>query len=290
MPPTPASTLDAARDRLYGIAPDEFVAVRSQLVKELRAHGDAELAAQVARLRRPSVAAWSVNQAARTDPSRVTRLFAAGEGLGRATGGQAIRDAGRRRRDLVDELTDTALRFAATLSPNPEIHRDAIDATWESASIDEAVQPIVAAGWLEKELPRPSGFGLGAAGAAASGTRAPPTRAPASRRTRAKAEAPPDELARRRAEATLEATRATRRDAEHDLAEAERAHTAAHHAAEHAARRVTELEHSLTDARTAARAALAAAKEAERRVARARSVQERATRQEEKARHELDRR
>jgi hypothetical protein len=230
-----------------------------------------------------------VNQVARTDPTRVTRLFAAGEGLGAATGGEDIREAGRRRRDLVDELTDTALRFAATLSPNPETHRDAIDATWEAASIDEAVQPVVGAGWLEKELPRPSGFGLGSPGAPAVGTRATTTRAPAGRRTRAKTEAPPDELARRRAESALEIARATRREADDGLAEAERVSTAARHAAAEAAQRVTELERRLADARADAREALRAAKDAERLAARARGAQERAAHQEENALQQLER-
>jgi hypothetical protein len=282
-----ARTLDAARDELYGVPPGEFVAARSRLAKEIRADGDADLATQVGKLRRPSVAAWSVNQAARTDPSRVARLFAAGEGLGAATGGPDIREAGRQRRLLIDELTDTALRFATTLSPNPETHRGAIDATWEAASIDPSVQPTVAAGRLEKELPRPSGFGLGSTDAASAGTTT--TRAPAGRRTRAKPEAPPDELARRRAEAALEVAHTTRRDADDDVAEAERAHAAARQVADDAARRVTDLERTLSAARADARAALSAAKDAERRAARAHSVQERAARQEEKAHQALDR-
>ena len=289
MPGRPAPSLDAARDDLYGVPPSDFVAERARLVKEIRGEGDADLAKEVATLRRPSLAAWSVNQAARTDPSRVARLFAAGDALSGASGGKDIREAGRQRRALVDELTDTALRFAGTLSPNPETHRDPIDATWEAASIDPAVRLTVASGWLEKELPRPSGFGLGAAptsGAHASST----TPAPIGKRSRLKPAPPPDELARRRAEATLEVVRASLRAAAADADEAQRAHAAARQVAEDATRRVADLERTLTAARTDAREALSAAKDAERRAVRARSVQERAARQADKAQQELDRR
>ena len=259
------------------------------MAKEIRAEGDAALAREVASLRRPSLAAWSVNQTARTDRSRVARLFAAGEGLSGATGGKDIREAGRQRRALIDELTDSALRFAGTLSPNPETHRDAIDATWEVASIDPAVQATVASGWLEKELPRPSGFGLGAAptsGTDGSSTTRPPT----SGRSRLKPAPPPDELARRRAEATLEIARASLRAADDDVAEAGRAHAAARQVADDAASRVADLERMVTAARADVREALGAAKDAERRAARARSVQERAVRQADKAQQDLERR
>ena len=59
----------------------------------------------------------------------------------------------RARRSLVEELTERALDFAATVSPSPAGHRDAIAATWEAASLERNdVRNTVAAGRLSAEL------------------------------------------------------------------------------------------------------------------------------------------
>ena len=251
-------SFDEARDRIYSVPPGEFVAERSKLAQGLRAAGEPSIAAEVQKLRRPSVAAWSVDQAARADPHRVTQLFDAGAALGRAhraaTSGGAgtdVRDAGRRRRALVDELTDRAMRFAAALSPNPEVHRDAVDATWEAASVDTSVQATVAAGWLVKELPRPSGFELGASEAGGSGTR--PT--PRSAGSRARPAPTRDELALRRAQAALIEAREALNTADDAVSRADEELTASRNAAADAARRVSDLEATLDTARADARRA-----------------------------------
>src|SRR5262245_2885232 len=110
--------LDTAKARVYSVAPDDFTAERNRVVKELRSGGDSASAAEVQKLRRPSVAAWSVNQAARAEPQRVAELFAAGETLGRAQqdaasgrAGSTVRDAAHRRRVLIDRLTSSAMDF-----------------------------------------------------------------------------------------------------------------------------------------------------------------------------------
>ena len=55
-------------DALYAVRPEEFVAARAALVKELKADGQKAEAAQVAKRRRPSVVAWALNQVAREQP------------------------------------------------------------------------------------------------------------------------------------------------------------------------------------------------------------------------------
>src|ERR1700727_3143175 len=90
-------------DQLYGLPLDQFVAERGALVNALRADGDRGQAAEVAALRKPSVAAWAVNQLVRTQRRAVDDLFAAGDTLrdvqaevmaGRQDA-QALRDAAR---------------------------------------------------------------------------------------------------------------------------------------------------------------------------------------------------
>src|SRR5437763_4336427 len=82
------SVVNMARDmapsessELYGLPPDRFIAERDALVRALRSDGQREEAAAVARLRKPSVAAWAVNQLARTQARAMTHLFAAGDEL-----------------------------------------------------------------------------------------------------------------------------------------------------------------------------------------------------------------
>ncbi|MEA2287422.1 MAG: hypothetical protein QOJ21_3465, partial [Solirubrobacteraceae bacterium] len=55
-------------DELYGLPLDAFVPERDALAKELRSDGRREEAAEVKALRKPSVAAWGVNQAVRSQP------------------------------------------------------------------------------------------------------------------------------------------------------------------------------------------------------------------------------
>jgi hypothetical protein len=283
--------LDEARERLYALPPEEFTAARGALVRALRSAGNRGDAASVQKLRRPSVAAWSVNQAARADQHRVERLFAAGSALTEAHGdaswgstGGDVRSATQRRRALVDELTDAALAFAASVSPNAETHRDAIAATWEAASIEPDVQAAVAGGWLDRELPRPSGFGVSAD---MLGKHEEVDRAPGARRrlpSRRADAAPRDELAVRRAQAALETAEDEVATTGEALAAAERELAAARTEADATSQRVDTLEAELHAARAAARESARAVQAAEKAESRARTGRDRAQRRLEQAR------
>ena len=95
---------------LYGLPLDRFVAERGALAKSLRADGKRDEAAEVAKLRKPSVAAWAVNQLVRTQSREVKALFKAGDQLQRAQAdllagkGDAgkLRAAAEREREAVD--------------------------------------------------------------------------------------------------------------------------------------------------------------------------------------------
>ena len=67
-------------DGVYGLAFDRFVPARAVLVKQLRGERQCERASEVAALRKPSVAAWAVNQIVRAQPkaSRVAPRSRAG--------------------------------------------------------------------------------------------------------------------------------------------------------------------------------------------------------------------
>jgi hypothetical protein len=149
---------DATRT-LYAVAPDEFMATRTELAKEARAAGDAAAATQIEKLRKPTVAAWVVNALVLDDPTSVDRLTDLGERLRTA---QERLDAGKlrelttERRQLVDELTRQALTRAKKRQP-PAGLRDEVSGTFEAAVAD----PDVAA--RLGRLPRAeqwSGFGF----------------------------------------------------------------------------------------------------------------------------------
>jgi hypothetical protein len=55
-------------DELYRGHPEEFVAARNELARELRAAGDRDAAERIKKLRRPSVAAWLINRTALSSP------------------------------------------------------------------------------------------------------------------------------------------------------------------------------------------------------------------------------
>src|SRR5918912_702145 len=81
MPSRDPGDLDAALTALDALPPGDFVAGRNGLARELRAAGQADLAALVARLPKPTLSVWAANQLARTVPGEVARLLEAGAAL-----------------------------------------------------------------------------------------------------------------------------------------------------------------------------------------------------------------
>lgn len=154
-------------DELFDLPPDEFVAVRDALARRLKADGDKDGAATVKALRRPTVAAWAVNQVARSSAGRKDvaalvqvgdRLRDAHDALLEGKGDAAIREATAERRQLVAKLTKQAV---AKLSAGGEAQHDAISHTFDAAVADPEAGLAVRAGRLSKELDAPSGFGGG---------------------------------------------------------------------------------------------------------------------------------
>jgi hypothetical protein len=219
-------------DDLYGLPLEEFVPARNALARGLRSAGRREEAGQVAALRKPSVAAWAVNQLVRTQRQGVDELFGAGDALrgahdqvlaGRGDAG-SLRGAVAHERAAVDALTDTARGLLTSqgheLSPTI-IER--VSDTLHAAALDDHARAQVRDGRLERELKH---VGLGMAPGAM------PARAARKKAAAAKAEPKKDRAAEREARRRVErATRAVsaareRRDkAAQALEEAEQALT-----------------------------------------------------------------
>jgi hypothetical protein len=158
--------LETEIGRLYGLPPEEFIAARDQLRRRLRQEGDREGAERVRGLRRPTVAAWAVNQVARDRPELVQALQAAGDRLRQAQrrAVSGLRDSGLRaaaaeRRTLLEQLVKVATGVLEQAGRAAEPHRDAIAASFEAASVDADAASAVRGGTLGHELAVPSGFG-----------------------------------------------------------------------------------------------------------------------------------
>ncbi len=180
-------------DDLYGLPLDRFIPERGALAKALRAEGRRDEAAQVAALRKPSVAAWAVNQLVRTQGDAVRELFDAGDGLRDAQGdllagrgdGRTLRAANERERDAVDALVEAARGLLSSdgheLSP-AVVER--VSDTLHAAALDAAAREQVRDGRLEREL-RHAGLGLGESPGPA------PAPVPATGRSKPKSDKPP---------------------------------------------------------------------------------------------------
>jgi hypothetical protein len=154
---------------LYGLGLERFVPERGALARTLRAEGRRDEAADVMRLRKPSVAAWAVNQLVRAQGTALTELFAAGDALrdaqasvlaGRGDGG-ALRASAERERAAVDALVSEAEGvLAAEGHEHSRAIIDRVADTFHAAAFDDDARVKVRTGRLVREL-RHVGLGAG---------------------------------------------------------------------------------------------------------------------------------
>jgi hypothetical protein len=142
---------------LYILPLDEFTAARDELAQHFKSEGDAEEAKMVAKLRKPSVAAWALNRAARSNPELVSRLLDSHRRLRQAASRQAVEEASETRRQAVTALTDAAM---SELDKGSLQTRDRINRTLLAVATDAQGEADLAAGTLVREL-EPSGGGWG---------------------------------------------------------------------------------------------------------------------------------
>jgi hypothetical protein len=182
-------------DDLYGLPLDRFVPERGALAKALRADGRREEAEAVGRLRKPSVAAWAVNQLVRTQRQAVQELFDAGHALREAQArliagrgdARELRAAGERERIARDRLVDTARGLLT--SEGHELSAAVVDRvadTLHAAALDEPAREQVRDGRLDREL-RHAGLGFGEGAALPPAPRARAGKQKAARADEAKA-------------------------------------------------------------------------------------------------------
>jgi hypothetical protein len=158
----PAGVSGAEIDHLFSLPLDEFIASREELARKLRKE-DPEAGAWVKGLRKPSRAAWLVNQLVRSEAKGIERLLTAADDL--ASGQQALaqgsgdaaglRHRAHQERDAVTALVEAAGNLDAEVS---EATLDRVRDTLNAVALDEEARRRVEAGRLTREL-QATGFG-----------------------------------------------------------------------------------------------------------------------------------
>ena len=146
-------------DRLYALPLEEFTRERDELAKRLRKGDDGDAATAVKALKKPSVAAWAVNQVRRDRPDDVRRLIEVTEELHRVYAG--LSSAGARERleeasEMQRELIRALVRCAAQLLEAgghgaTEATLGKVADTFRAAALDDELRAQLADGRVVKE-------------------------------------------------------------------------------------------------------------------------------------------
>jgi len=154
--------------RLYEVPPERFIAARDEAVAAARQAGDRAAATAIAKLRRPTVAAWLVNLLARRRTDLVDELLALGERLRSAQHdlrGDELRELSGKRRAAIGGLVAQARKLAREegRSGRENLPLGEVEATLTAALAEPEVAAAVRSGALTRtvdyagfgEVPRP---------------------------------------------------------------------------------------------------------------------------------------
>ncbi|WP_020417684.1 hypothetical protein [Amycolatopsis sp. ATCC 39116] len=234
---------DAVADELYALRRDEFTPARTERAKEAKGR-DPELAKRITQLRKPTVAAWLVNQVSRRHADEIGQLADLGARLRTAhqkLAGDELRTLSRQRNELIRRLSGRAGGVAGEAGvPYSDVAMRQVEDTFEAAVSDPDAAAEVAAGRLSAALePSSSEDWLAAALAASPKRKAAPKPAPKPAKQDPEAE---------RRQAALEEAHTKADEAEAARDEAQQALDEVTARAEKAAARVAELRSQLDDA------------------------------------------
>jgi hypothetical protein len=140
--------LSAAGAELYHLPRDEFTGARNELAKRLRDDGRRADAEKVKELRKPTAAAWVVNQVSRQARGDLKKLLSAGERMRKARTPTQLRTASAAEREAISRLLGRVEDLAGS-QPAATIER--VRETLHAAAGDAGIGALVGAGCLDKE-------------------------------------------------------------------------------------------------------------------------------------------
>jgi hypothetical protein len=200
-------------DHLYELPLEEFTPARDAAARELRKAGDRETAAVVARLPKPTPAAWTANQVAREQPELIEAMLDAGAALREAQeaavsggGGRGLREATLAERAAIDAVMSAATAHRPAGRALSRAIADRLRTTLHAAAADESIREALAAGRLVSEAQAGGAWPF----ALEPAEREPPKKKPAAKR---KAKAKPKAAAASSANAEDHANAAAEREA-----------------------------------------------------------------------------
>lgn len=166
MTPPLAAVPDLERelDALYELPLEEFTKVRNGLASRLKKAHQADVAAEVRALKKPSAVAWTANSLARSDPKLVADLLAAGQRLRETqqrslqggAGADEVGEASLAERGAVQALLAAARKRHGTRATPALLNR--LGETLRAAAVDDQGRLLLERGRLTEEL-KAVGFG-----------------------------------------------------------------------------------------------------------------------------------
>jgi hypothetical protein len=150
--------LERELDTLYALPLEQFTKARNDLTARLRKAHQADAAALVRALKKPTAAAWSANHLAREEPKQVAALLEAGARLRelqqQALAGKAraddVTDAATIEREAVRTLLTSARRLLGDRATQPLL--DKLSRTLRAAAVEDAARALLQRGRLTEDL------------------------------------------------------------------------------------------------------------------------------------------
>jgi hypothetical protein len=270
-----ADPVEEVAGRLYSLPLEDFTRERDAAARELRKAKERDAAAVVAKLPKPTQAAWAANAIAREHRDLVDDLLAAADELRDAQeaavagrGAEQLRDAAAAERSAVDALMAEARRLEPGGRKPSEATLEKLRTTLEAVATDDDVRAALEAGRVVEDAEGGGAWGLVAgADVPATKPRKPAKRRPpkpaskqeAQQRAAAEERLREERERRQRLETELREARAERRSRDRELERAEKAAEraagrleAALAAAEEAREQADEAKSELESAREAA--------------------------------------
>jgi hypothetical protein len=154
--------VDSIADQLYALPPAEFTATRNTLVKQARAAGDRDTAAQIQALAKPTRSAWLVNRLARERADQLEPLIELGRDLREASANltaEELRAMTRQRLQVVHALVQVARQLGGAEGQRvSDDVAEEVRQTLEASLADGDIADAVLSGRLSRPA-RYAGFG-----------------------------------------------------------------------------------------------------------------------------------
>jgi hypothetical protein len=157
----PPDAVDQAAADLYALPPEEFVKARDARARDLKAEGKQDEAEAVRRLRKPTLAAWAVNQLARERELDVRRLLKAGERLKEGDADESdFLEARQEESAVIRRLLRGARELLEAVGHKPsDSTLESVSSMLRSAAVDAEGRKQLAEGRVTQQL-EPGGFEL----------------------------------------------------------------------------------------------------------------------------------